>query len=1057
MRAAFAALVVVVVVADDLESSLLLDPSSLNCASAQYFNSVEQSCRNCSSIGASELVASEDGTCRCPVGYRLDDNSPNCADDGTCFGLGCTSCTSLGYDTSYSDNSGCAMCEGEVDASTGDCLCGDDIIVEKSLGGADYLLTKYCAVCAAGRFVVKRSQRIAGRFYKADPYLCQTCPDPLMTWNSVACECPDGYVEAGVEDVGPLSCVLEADVIDDFDEPYAVEFRSVQETRGGKTTKVVISQSQVMEHYLTNATSVCANAAADGSRRETSCQALANLCVLTNYDLRSPACVEYQQLYSEEENRPHMPRLIYEDDGDSVRDDAGIEMKMTFSHHSQRRAHKFLRLRAAIYTLNGTLLGVDDLETQLFYGEMKTPETHKGGGETRSTVWQRFGYSFRDHFRVELERLTHEEQLFYELFVVDQGADDSLYRVPIQNRQLRNNNGREINQNEKTSDEGNDILTTRFVLYDIVTGISSSSSTTGTEGGTPSAPIRFLTKIVLHCESRLRKPNRLFSPYLELDYGERRANEGGPMSEGRVQLRVEYWMDAKNFWKVADALFFTWLALTLVAWVYSLRIWQAKRYAKRQQHSVGGMVVSGETAISLSYAWHCLVLYARVFVELYFPLVLLFCTYWFVFFKLQDTVFIMLARENREDGREYEYYPIRTMIIVMWVAQTASVLQLVYDQCAHEIFFLDWETPRKDNFVSVWRTMFIANEWNQLQTARRTSLHVILFGLALVLVGFDLESDAEPRPDLEEKSFEGSGVHHHNIALRFANTTWWFLIFAFVQYLWRNCVYERYFAEPKAQSFLDVCTVAKISVLIFDSDYHGFYLHADSPYPYADETMSELTRHLFNESNSEAIGRGLDHRLPELQTFRMWLTPHFRQSWDEVHRECTSGVQQKHRSLQTPPSIFFRESRTAFFTGATAETTRASQLLNSFLRTFLLHGYKDDFKLDWVIRLPNVFERLTGQPPPLAQLGGDVVFEPDAGGYTFYGDQGWTEVTFLGNDATLLIHEILTFGVCDIWFGSTSLSILLTFLLHHAIRLVRSVYGEHNLSERALIDRRFLK
>ena len=74
----------------------------------------------------------------------------------------------------------------------------------------------------------------------------------------------------------------------------------------------------------------------------------------------------------------------------------------------------------------------------------------------------------------------------------------------------------------------------------------------------------------------------------------------------------------------------------------------------------------------------------------------------------------------------------------------------------------------------------------------------------------------------------------------------------------------------------------------------------------------------------------------------------------------------------------------------------------------------------------------------------------------FGGDYGWTQTGFLGHDWELLTHEILTYSVCDLWFGNTSLSILLTFLSHHALRALRSYYGESNLASQTHVDARFL-
>ena len=49
-----------------------------------------------------------------------------------------------------------------------------------------------------------------------------------------------------------------------------------------------------------------------------------------------------------------------------------------------------------------------------------------------------------------------------------------------------------------------------------------------------------------------------------------------------------------------------------------------------------------------------------------------------------------------------------------------------------------------------------------------------------------------------------------------------------------------------------------------------------------------------------------------------------------------------------------------------------------------------------------------------------------------------------------------TFAVTDMWFRQTWLSILVVFLSHHGLRILRQVAGESNLSDRTLVDSRFL-
>lgn len=50
---------------------------------------------------------------------------------------------------------------------------------------------------------------------------------------------------------------------------------------------------------------------------------------------------------------------------------------------------------------------------------------------------------------------------------------------------------------------------------------------------------------------------------------------------------------------------------------------------------------------------------------------------------------------------------------------------MIVEQCSIDVFLIDWENPRpskKNDVVSVWRMYFVANEWNELQVARKSSM-----------------------------------------------------------------------------------------------------------------------------------------------------------------------------------------------------------------------------------------------------------------------------------------------------------------------------------------------
>lgn len=72
------------------------------------------------------------------------------------------------------------------------------------------------------------------------------------------------------------------------------------------------------------------------------------------------------------------------------------------------------------------------------------------------------------------------------------------------------------------------------------------------------------------------------------------------------------------------------------------------------------------------------------------------------------------------------------------------MVHLIISQITVDIFLLDWERPKavsscvnssdlaKEEAVSVWRTYLVANEWNELQTRRKTNVGLQIIILILL-------------------------------------------------------------------------------------------------------------------------------------------------------------------------------------------------------------------------------------------------------------------------------------------------------------------------------------
>ena len=68
----------------------------------------------------------------------------------------------------------------------------------------------------------------------------------------------------------------------------------------------------------------------------------------------------------------------------------------------------------------------------------------------------------------------------------------------------------------------------------------------------------------------------------------------------------------------------------------------------------------------------------------------------------------------------------------------------------------------------------------------------------------------------------------------------------------------------KHDEFTDLCSIANISVLMFDETYHGYYIHGRSPYGQAEVSIEMLKLALDFEESGKAHMRGISETEPEM-------------------------------------------------------------------------------------------------------------------------------------------------------------------------------------------------
>lgn len=149
--------------------------------------------------------------------------------------------------------------------------------------------------------------------------------------------------------------------------------------------------------------------------------------------------------------------------------------------------------------------------------------------------------------------------------------------------------------------------------------------------------------------------------------------------------------------------------------------------------------------------------------------------------------------------------------------------------------------------VSIWRTYFIANEWFKIQTMRKVNILVQgIVTLFILEVGekvwpdpqrrrmklhailppqvLDIKFWARPDPDFTVRPVASNLQERESFTLKFAVGTLVYIFVHFVQWLTIVTIYERYI-KNHTQEFVDLCSMANISVFILSQNRYGFYIH----------------------------------------------------------------------------------------------------------------------------------------------------------------------------------------------------------------------------------------
>jgi meckelin len=498
-------------------------------------------------------------------------------------------------------------------------------------------------------------------------------------------------------------------------------------------------------------------------RNGTACQTLGNMCVLNLYNSVAAsggidACRAFASVpkTSSAVGNPglvwgdSMPWLTYFEPYETyltnyiaagTSDLSSRYLRISYSDMNKCRPRD-VEFVAAEYSMNGRLLSYDTLDIgKLQLCNLLSREI----GALRVSPFS--GTNLFQSCRLSVEALLEHGRsgpIFYDLYL-KYGAAASVFPLPVLTLNYRDPSTN-IEVNRLESDRLQMQIQRRLFLVDALSAKPDPTSM-------PTF-VRYAKSIALRFELISdQTEGRILPPLILVDYDFVSTNNLTRMVE--VNFKIEYRMNllAQNIavWVTVGVLvFLTFFWSCMRTWVWNRR--------------------SGKLTVDVITLFKFFMFFASGAGNAFFLMSVGLSIYWLIFYKGQSVSYVFVPQPYQEDT-------FSALIICSFVLKLFDLIHLIFVQTSFDIFFIDWERPKVEIFsgeranlltplrvdekskvnqdepkdaimhselkeqsrISCWRSLFVANEWNELQTYRKINTTIQLMGVLFFLKVINLE------------------------------------------------------------------------------------------------------------------------------------------------------------------------------------------------------------------------------------------------------------------------------------------------------------------------------
>ncbi|KAJ8322951.1 hypothetical protein O5D80_008469 [Batrachochytrium dendrobatidis] len=971
-----------------LSASSIFDPTQLQCVSCPQ-----------------QTVSGISTSCSCSTGVRQ-------------IGVSCVTCTLPLIPSN--DGTFCVSCPSTAPAtqitllnstfSVCNCPAGQ-YFSDRNTNGSS-LATGVCTACPSGYYPSR------------DLSFCIACPDTLnmvatLNSGSYTCSCltAGGYTSPPQGSICMLASTV-SNVISTFGAVDAsVSFKDMIDINGNPTQNTIQSDT-IAKNYI-QAIGKCQ---VDGSLQY--CQVLANLCVLAIYDQSNKLCAAYLTmaksrqsiLSSPYDDQPiGLPWLYYgivnhESPQTTQQKIPNVVLDSTGLSGSLR-----LPFVLGVYHLNGSFLGYQNLTTQF---QLCSTDS------LTASNWDRVARDYTNTCLLNLYNLVSQnyDTYFYELFLAQPLGQ--LYPVPIRISNYRTVSGLQINRNPSMIDWSNSQLFRRFFLIDTASGIVNGATTI----------VRFPSSISITI-FKASDVGKITLPIVDITYTEREISaisetDKSIFSTTPISFSVAYVQDYSVIKQVLMYTFVIAIAVGLVYAFYTTRLWSSRNLGPYD-------------SIDIRFIFRLLVNVCGALGPIMGSYLFVVVVCFFIFFKIQSVLFIYIP-----------YNPSDMSLVTMavagiTVAEFVYIAKLMIVQCTTHVFFIDWErskgyvvgsgndeTTAMISPVSIWRSIFMANQWNALQIHQRVHVGFTLVALLALLEGLGWRYLATSYAGFSDLSID---TPNPLLLVAVDSLLWMLLIIVQVVF---QAIYSR-FHRNKLLQYIDILSLSNISLFVFDSQCHGYYVHGRSVHSFADTNMDELNNFLRKEENDMVPRRGLHDT--NQQAFEIFVTRTMRTAFDKIFDQSIVLQQEAQRLNNMVNRLTINDIKGGSFKDpikpAAEPQIKEYHQVNRFLRSFIDQNLKE---IPYIIRKKTYFEQFFAAP------------DPSEGNVFFPNDSGYSRILLYGMEMHLMFAYTYLFAFVDTLTNSPAKAAIVVWVVHFIICSIRRHFGEINMSKKTLLDWKFL-